>query len=102
VDPGGQARRGLGGHSAYRRRSSTPDALPLQKLKENKVGVMVVHGDADRVAPVESSRLMSAEMKKLGVECQYIEVPGGSHGDVVGPNLQRLCSFSANTERGIK
>jgi poly(3-hydroxybutyrate) depolymerase len=53
----------------------------------------IVHGDADTTASVEQSRTMVAEMKKLGVEHQYIEVPGGTHGGVVGPNLRAMFDF---------
>src|SRR5262249_30185478 len=38
---------------------------------------IVVHGDADNVVPVNGSRVMVAELKRLGGELKYIEVPGG-------------------------
>jgi poly(3-hydroxybutyrate) depolymerase len=53
----------------------------------------VVHGDADATASVEQSRTMVAEMKRIGVEHQYIEVPGGTHGGVVAPNLRAMFDF---------
>ena len=52
-----------------------------------------VHGDADTTASVEQSRAMVTEMKKLGIEHQYIEVPGGTHGGVVAPNLKAMFDF---------
>ena len=54
---------------------------------------IVVHGDADNVVPVNSSRVMVAAMNKLGVEVKYIEVPGGSHVDVAGPNMAAIFDF---------
>jgi predicted peptidase len=54
---------------------------------------IVVHGDADNVVPVNSSRVMVAAMKKLGVDVKYIEVPGGSHTDVPGPNMAAIFDF---------
>ncbi len=54
---------------------------------------IVVHGDADNVVPVGSSRAMVAAMKKLGVDVKYIEVPGGSHTDVPGPNMAAIFDF---------
>jgi predicted esterase len=53
----------------------------------------VVHGDADPTVPVNGSRSMVAAMKKLGVDVQYIEVPGGNHIDVVVPNLKPAFDF---------
>jgi len=54
---------------------------------------IVVHGDADNVVPVGSSRIMVAAMKKLNVDVKYIEVPGGSHTDVAGPNMAAIFDF---------
>jgi dipeptidyl aminopeptidase/acylaminoacyl peptidase len=53
----------------------------------------VVHGDADATAPVERSRTVVAELKRLGIEHQYIEVPGGTHGGVVAPNIRPMFDF---------
>jgi acetyl esterase/lipase len=54
---------------------------------------IVVHGDADATVSVEGSRAMVAKMKELGVEVTYLEVPGGSHGGVVAPNLAAAIEF---------
>ena len=50
--------------------------------------MIVVHGDNDKTVPVERSREMIAEGKKLGAEMKYIEVPGGTHVDVVVPTFK--------------
>jgi predicted esterase len=49
---------------------------------------IIVHGDADKTVPVERSRVVVAMGKKLGIEMKYIEVPNGSHGDVVAPHFK--------------
>jgi poly(3-hydroxybutyrate) depolymerase len=67
----------------------TPATAPQVK----HIPQFIVHGDADTTVSVERSRTMVAELKKLGVEHQYLEVPGGSHGGVVAPNLQGLFDF---------
>jgi poly(3-hydroxybutyrate) depolymerase len=53
----------------------------------------VVHGDADATVNVAGSRNMVAEMKKLGVDVSYVEVPGGGHTNVVAPNIQGMFDF---------
>ena len=53
----------------------------------------MVHGDADATVPVTASRAMVAEMKKLGVDHVYVEVPGGSHIDMVAPNMPKVFDF---------
>jgi predicted peptidase len=63
----------------------------LEKMRA--IPEIVVHGDADDVVPVSGSRAMVAEMKKLGVEVKYIEVPGGSHINVPGPNMAAIFDF---------
>jgi predicted esterase len=54
---------------------------------------VVVHGDADNTVPVTGSRAMVEEMRKLGVDVKYIEVPGGSHTSVPGPNMSAIFDF---------
>jgi predicted peptidase len=61
---------------------------------------IVVHGDADATVNVAGSRAMVAEMKRLGVEVVYVEVPGGSHTDMVVPNLPKVFEFLAAHRKG--
>jgi len=68
-------------------------AAPSTVAAMKGIPEIVVHGDADAVLPVGFSRAMVAEMKKLGVEYRYIEVPGGSHVDIVEPNLAAVMDF---------
>jgi predicted esterase len=55
----------------------------------------VVHGDADNTVNVSGSRNMVAALKKHNASVTYVEVPGGSHTDVVVPNLPRAFEFLA-------
>lgn len=41
--------------------------------------VFVVHGDADPVVPVRFSRTLTEELRGLGADVTYEEVPGGPH-----------------------
>jgi predicted peptidase len=61
---------------------------------------IVVHGDADPTVNVSGSRAMVAEMKRLGTEVVYIEVPGGDHVNVVVPNLPKVFEFLAAHRKG--
>ena len=66
-------------------------------LAENMKGIpqFVVHGDADNTVNVSGSRNMVAALRKLNASVTYIEVPGGSHTDVVVPNLPKAFDFMA-------
>ena len=61
----------------------------------------VVHGDADNTVNVSGSRNMVDALKKLNANVTYIEVPGGSHTDVVVPNLPKLFEFLAAHKKGV-
>ncbi len=53
----------------------------------------IVHGDADATVAVSGSRTMVAGLKAAGAEVAYIEVPGGSHNNVVQPHLPGMFDF---------
>ena len=62
----------------------------------------VVHEDADNTVNVSGSRNMVAALKKLNANVTYIEVPGGSHTDVVVPNLPQAFEFLAAQKKGVQ
>jgi predicted peptidase len=66
-------------------------------LAENMKAIpqFVVHGDADNTVNVSGSRNMVAKLKELNATVTYIEVPGGSHTDIVVPNLPKAFDFMA-------
>jgi poly(3-hydroxybutyrate) depolymerase len=66
---------------------------PSGVARMKRIPEIVVHGDADPTVPVAGSRAMVAEMKKQGVQVQYIEVPKGNHMDIVVPNLGVVFDF---------
>jgi predicted esterase len=72
---------------------------PATETRMKAIPQFVVHGDADFTVLVARSRVMVAEMKKLGVDHQYIEVPGGTHVNIVTPNLPAMFEFFAAHRR---
>ena len=60
----------------------------------------VVHGDNDNTVNVSGSRNMVAALKKLNADVTYLEIPGGSHTDVVVPNLPQAFAFMAEQKKG--
>jgi poly(3-hydroxybutyrate) depolymerase len=74
-------------------------AAPATAARMKDIPQMVVHGDRDNTVPVNGSRVMVAEMKRLGMDVTYIEVPGGTHLDVVMPNLPKVFDFLAARRR---
>jgi predicted esterase len=70
-------------------------------LAESMKGIpqFIVHGDADNTVNVSGSRNMVAALKKLNANVTYVEVPGGSHTDVVVPNLEQAFGFLASQKK---
>jgi predicted peptidase len=61
--------------------SSAPivfDTYPFDRLK-GQTALMVLHGDQDRVNPIEASQKMAAAATAAGVDTVYATVPGGTH-----------------------
>jgi len=63
---------------------------------------LVVHGDADNTVNVSGSRNMVAALRKLNANVTYIEVAGGSHTDMVVPNLPKAFEFLAAQQKAPK
>jgi dienelactone hydrolase len=72
----------------------------LERIKH--IPAIVVHGDADNTVSVQGSRTMVARAKELGIEVTYIEVPGGTHDGVVGPNLPAIFDFLDTHRKGAR
>ena len=73
---------------------------PASVERMRAIPEIVVHGDADENVPVGGSRAMVAEMNKLHVEVKYIEVPGGNHFNVAGPNMAAIFDFFDAHKKG--
>ncbi len=66
------------------------------------IPVVVVHGDADNLVPVDGSRQTVAKLEELGTEHLYIEIPGGNHVSSItqSPELMtRIFDFLAAQSR---
>lgn len=65
-----------------------------------KMPIMLVHGDMDTVVPVTVGRAWAEAMKSIPMkDYQYIEVPGGDHGTVIGSHQAELFAFFARHSR---
>ena len=71
--------------------AGTGQPATLERIKA--VPEIIVHGDNDLTVSVQGSRGMVAKLKELGTEFKYIEVPGGTHGNIVVPNLAAMIEF---------
>ncbi|MEO8308046.1 MAG: prolyl oligopeptidase family serine peptidase [Pseudomonadota bacterium] len=67
----------------------------LKKIKDGGVPIMVVQGDADTVVPVDNARTWVATMKDLGMNYEYVEMPGIDHGPVITASQKDIYAFFA-------
>lgn len=42
--------------------------------------IMIAHGDADKLVPIQQAELFMEKLKSLGVECKLVRKAGGDHG----------------------
>jgi predicted peptidase len=62
--------------------------------------IMLVHGDMDTVVPVTVGRAWAEAMTSIPMkDYQYIEVPGGDHGTVIGSHQAEVFAFFARHSR---
>jgi predicted esterase len=65
-----------------------------------KMPIMLVHGDMDTVVPVTVGRAWAEAMRSIPMkDYQYIEVPGGDHGTVIGSHQAEIYAFFAKHSR---
>ena len=65
-----------------------------------KMPIMLVHGDMDTVVPVTVGRAWAEAMKSIPMkDYQYIEVPGGDHGTVIGSHQAQVFALFARHSR---
>lgn len=53
---------------------------PVNHVSENSPPIMLFHGDADKVVPVQQSKILVARLKSEGVKHKFIIAPGEGHG----------------------
>jgi dipeptidyl aminopeptidase/acylaminoacyl peptidase len=62
--------------------------------------VFVAQGDADEAVPVTNTRMWVDTMKELGLNNQYEEYPGATHGFVIELSMPDIFAFFQAHTRG--
>jgi len=69
----------------------------LDKIKH--IPVIVVQGDNDNLVPVAGTRRWVDKLEELGVTHEYLELPGGGHGDVIGKGMPKIFEFFESQQK---
>lgn len=56
------------------------DVSPLSFVSADDPPMLIVHGDADRIVPIEHAEVLEAALNKAGVSVELHVVKGGTHG----------------------
>jgi predicted peptidase len=67
----------------------------LSTMRDAGVPVMIVQGGMDTVVPPENTRTWAEAMKTLDMAHEYIELPNGDHGNVIGDGMPDIFRFFA-------
>lgn len=65
-------------------------ASPVTHIDANTPPMLIVHGTGDNAVPVKRSRLLAEHLKSLGLEYEYIEIPGAPHSFDLQPKERDL------------
>lgn len=57
-----------------------PAYSPLLAVTPDDAPALLVHGDQDKLVPLEHSQKILAEMQNKGVACELLVIPGAAHG----------------------
>ena len=71
----------------------------LERLRDADVAVIVVHGEADEIVPVQGSRDLAAELEAMGIESEYVELAGVGHGPVINLAQAHIFEFFGKHSR---
>lgn len=86
-----------------------PAAFMMQRSQPEILGpihaaglpIMITQGDMDTAVPVENTRTWAAALDEIGLEHEYVEMPGRGHGyDIIGDSMPEIFRFFAAHTRG--
>ncbi len=72
----------------------------LGSIKTADLPVMITQGDQDTVVPPTNTRTWATAMDELGLEHEYIEMPGRDHGNIIADGMPEIFRFFAAHVRG--
>lgn len=67
----------------------------LGKIKDAGVPILLTSGDADEAVPIANTRMWYETIKELGMNHEYIEQPGVTHGPIITTSQKDVFAFFA-------
>jgi dipeptidyl aminopeptidase/acylaminoacyl peptidase len=73
-----------------------------ESLGMSKIPTLVVQGDMDTAVPVAGTRQFIDRLKAQNAVYQYIEIPGGDHGNVIPTGMPDIFKHFAKSTKPAK
>jgi len=86
------------GGAVQENKEKAAKANPITYVTKDSAPFLIMHGEEDKVVPIGQSELLDEALRKAGVECTLVRIPGNGHG---GPgfaspeNRKRIEEFFA-------
>lgn len=72
----------------------------LTPIRDAGIPLMMVQGGKDKAVPPEYANQWVEAIKELKMSYEYIELPGGDHGTVIGDGMPDIFRFFAEHTKG--
>jgi acetyl esterase/lipase len=63
-----------------KRRQIGREISPVYHVSKESAPALIIHGDADKLVPIQQAQLIIAKLKEAGVPGELVVKPGASHG----------------------
>ena len=87
-----------------RRKEIGRQISPITHVSPKSAPALIVHGDADKLVPLQQAEVMVAKLKAAGVPTELVVKPGAAHGWAdMGKDVERFADwFDAHLKPGEK
>jgi acetyl esterase/lipase len=63
-----------------KRKEIAKQISPVYHVTKESAPALIIHGDADKLVPIQQAELMIAKYKEVGVPCELVVKKGAAHG----------------------
>lgn len=74
----------------------------LKPMQDAEIPVMIIQGGKDNVVPPDATHKWRDTMNELKMKHEYIEIPDGDHGTVIGDGMPDIFRFFAGHIKAAK
>ena len=53
---------------------------PVNHVSSDDAPALIIHGDADKLVPIQQAEIIIARLKEVNVPCELVVKPGAAHG----------------------